>query len=422
MPRRLLLLTIALLMFPQLAQTLYSPALADLAGRFALPAGAASQAMSLYLLGFAAGVLLWGRLADHIGRRPALLCGLAVFALAACGGLLASTFGQVLLAQAVAALGAAAASVVTQTVLRDHLKGPALAQAFSWIGMALALSPAIGLALGVLLVGSHGYAGVQAGLLLMVSLLMLGCATGLRESRPAEVAHTPLLPLLWQLLRDRWIWSQALLVMAFNVAMYSWYALGPFVFQRLHWPLAWFGASGALLALGSALGAWGNGRLLRAGVACATRIRLAAGLVLAGGLSAALLGHQPALLAAMVPVVAGFGLAIPNVLGQALRGYPHCLGSAGALFRPALLPADRRSDGRGRCTATAGTDPHPVRPAGPVAAAAGTAQRRLMVKAAPSTPRSQPLPVPDRASEMSPLVITCALLDFTAPACAPTEA
>jgi hypothetical protein len=37
MSRRLLLLTIALLMFPQLAQTLYSPALADLAERFALP-------------------------------------------------------------------------------------------------------------------------------------------------------------------------------------------------------------------------------------------------------------------------------------------------------------------------------------------------------------------------------------------------
>ena len=87
--------------------------------------------MSLYLFGFAAGVLLWGRLADRIGRRPALLCGLGVFAVAALGGLLAGSFGQVLLAQALAAVGAAAASVVTQTVLRDHLQGPALAQAFS---------------------------------------------------------------------------------------------------------------------------------------------------------------------------------------------------------------------------------------------------------------------------------------------------
>lgn len=332
MPRRLLLLSIALLMFPQLAQTLYSPALASLAERFALPPSAASQAMSLYLLGFAAGVLLWGRLADRAGRRPALLGGLAMFGTAALGGLVANSFGQVLLAQALAAVGAAAASVVTQTILRDHLQGPALAQAFSWIGMALASSPAIGLALGTLLVAANGYAGVQTGLLLIAALLMGGCTLGLRESRPVEVAHTPLLPLLRQLLRDRWIWSQALLVMAFNVAMYSWYTLGPFVFARQHWPAHWFGASGAVLALGSALGAWGNGRLLRAGVTAATRVRIAAGLVLAGGLSAAQLQDHPALVAAMVPVVTGFGLGIPNVLGQALRGYPHCLGSAGALF------------------------------------------------------------------------------------------
>ncbi|MDA4470033.1 MFS transporter, partial [Escherichia coli] len=127
------------------------------------------------------GVLLWGRLADRIGRRPALLCGLGVFAVAALGGLMAGSFGQVLLAQALAAVGAAAASVVTQTVLRDHLQGPALAQAFSWIGMALALSPAIGLALGTLLVAANGYVGVQSGLLLIAALLAVACLAGLRE-------------------------------------------------------------------------------------------------------------------------------------------------------------------------------------------------------------------------------------------------
>jgi len=103
MSPRLLLLTIALLMFPRLAQTLYSPALAALAQRFALPASAASQAMSLYLLGFALGVLLCGRLADRVGRRPALLGGLVVFVVAALGGLTARTFGQVLAAQMLAA-------------------------------------------------------------------------------------------------------------------------------------------------------------------------------------------------------------------------------------------------------------------------------------------------------------------------------
>ena len=43
-------------------------------------------------------------------------------------------------------------------------------------------------------------------------------------------------------------------------------------------------------------------------------------------------------------------------------------------------------------------------------------QRGSMVNAPKATPRSQPSPVPASASDTSPLVITCALLDFTAPA------
>ncbi|MFY3936448.1 hypothetical protein ACOTH9_15605 [Achromobacter xylosoxidans] len=33
-----------------------------------------------------------------------------------------------------------------------------------------------------------------------------------------------------------------------------------------------------------------------------------------------------------MPVFIGYGLAIPNLLGPALRRYGHCLGRAGALF------------------------------------------------------------------------------------------
>ena len=49
-------------------------------------------------------------------------------------------------------------------------------------------------------------------------------------------------------------------------------------------------------------------------------------------------------------------------------------------------------------------------------------QRRSMVNLPRPTPRSQPLPVPANASDTSPLVMTCALLDLSAPAWASTEA
>lgn len=35
---------------------------------------------------------------------------------------------------------------------------------------------------------------------------------------------------------------------------------------------------------------------------------------------------------AALPLFAGYGLAIPNLLGPALKHYGHCLGRAGALF------------------------------------------------------------------------------------------
>ena len=143
--KNLLVLAVALLMFPQLAQTLYSPALGDIGQAFAVGPERAGQTLSVYFLAFALGVVVWGRACDHLGRRPVMLAGLTLYACASVLALSVSTFTGLLLAQALAAFGAAVASVVTQTVLRDRFHGPELAQVFSVVGIAMAASPAIGL-------------------------------------------------------------------------------------------------------------------------------------------------------------------------------------------------------------------------------------------------------------------------------------
>ncbi|MGH8410143.1 MAG: MFS transporter, partial [Pseudomonas sp.] len=48
MLKNLLVLVVALLMFPQIAQTLYSPALADIGQAFAVGPEAAGQTLSVY--------------------------------------------------------------------------------------------------------------------------------------------------------------------------------------------------------------------------------------------------------------------------------------------------------------------------------------------------------------------------------------
>ncbi|MDJ1656504.1 MFS transporter, partial [Raoultella sp. Ech2A] len=160
-------LVTALLMFPQMVETIYSPALTDISVRFAVSAQQAAQTLAVYFIGFAIGVLFWGRASDLYGRRPAMLAGIAAYALGCAMALAATDFRLLLLARIVAAFGAAAGSVVSQTILRDRFSGRRLAGLFSLIGLALAVSPAAGVWIGGLLTAGWGMRGVFLALALL---------------------------------------------------------------------------------------------------------------------------------------------------------------------------------------------------------------------------------------------------------------
>ncbi len=96
--KKIVVLAVALLMFPQLAQSIYSPALADIGRAFAVGPQAAAQMLSIYFLAFAFGVVVWGRMCDLIGRRPTMLAGFALYAAASLMALGVSTFDALLTA------------------------------------------------------------------------------------------------------------------------------------------------------------------------------------------------------------------------------------------------------------------------------------------------------------------------------------
>jgi predicted MFS family arabinose efflux permease len=330
--KKIVVLAVALLMFPQLAQSIFSPALADIGRAFAVGPQAAAQMLSIYFLAFAFGVVVWGRMCDLIGRRPTMLAGFALYAAASLMALGVSTFDALLTAQGLAAFGAAVGSVVTQTVLRDRFKGVALAQVFSLMGIALAASPAIGLFAGASLVQGFGFPGVPGGLLLLSVGLWCWCLRVLPETRPQPVASPALFETLWQMLRDRDIWRSTLLVAVFNIGLFSYYSLAPFMFERLGLSAQMFGYSGVILALGSGLGAALNKRLLQRGWSGAQLIQASGLLMLVGAGFVWLMEDSVLFVLAMVLVVLAFGMAIPNILGSALVNYGDRLGTAGALF------------------------------------------------------------------------------------------
>ncbi|HEJ8098714.1 TPA: MFS transporter [Serratia marcescens] len=333
MQRLSLPLLVTAIMTPQLLETLYSPTLTAIRSDFGVSAAQAGQTLSIYFFAFALGVAFWGAFCDRFGRRPAMLAGLALYLVGAGLALLSGSFTLLLAARALIAFGAAVGSIVTQTMLRDVYQGPALGRMFALVGIALSISPLLGMFAGGALVAWGGSAAIftaQAAWALALLLCSYGTLPETRRRQTATAAAPGIA--LTAILRDRHIWCSALLVASFNIMVFSYFSLAPFMFERLGLNSQQFGYSGVMLALGSLAGALLNRHLLARGVSAKHQILLGGLLAVASGVALFWWQHSLWMLLPCALVMLAFGLAIPNVLSQALSRYRQQLGTAGALF------------------------------------------------------------------------------------------
>jgi len=108
-----------LAMLMPLSIDMYLPALPVIAEQFGVPAGSVQMTLSSYILGFALGQLLYGPMADSLGRKPVVLGGTLVFAGAAMACAMAQSVDHLIVMRFFHGLAAAAASVVINALMRD---------------------------------------------------------------------------------------------------------------------------------------------------------------------------------------------------------------------------------------------------------------------------------------------------------------
>jgi DHA1 family bicyclomycin/chloramphenicol resistance-like MFS transporter len=87
-----------------------------------------SLIITLYVIGMALGQLIVGPVADRFGRKPAVLGGLALYAVGAIASALAPSFGLLLIARLVWGLGAAAPAGLRSAITRDLYSGDKMAR------------------------------------------------------------------------------------------------------------------------------------------------------------------------------------------------------------------------------------------------------------------------------------------------------
>ncbi|MDM1045341.1 MFS transporter [Myroides sp. 1354] len=325
---------VLLMMFPQFVETVYSPALPSIAQHYQVTDTQALLTISTYFIAFALGVIWWGIQSDYIGRRKAMIWGLTTYMIASIFALVAPTFELVLVARILAAFGIAVGSVITQTMMRDVYTGVELSKVFSIMGIALSISPVIGLLLGGITVSTLGHMGVFAFLALLALFLVIKAYYQLPETKQTQdkITIQAVIQLAKQMYTDRSIWRYAVLVMSYNVLLFSYYSFAPFIFESNGYDASVYGYSGLVLAIGSFIGSYFNKRCISQGISGNRLILGSALLALTSAFAVFVLLDSMWFLLPVLLVVASFGIAIPNILSQALVSYKTAVGSAGALF------------------------------------------------------------------------------------------
>ncbi|ARJ42018.1 multidrug transporter EmrD [Pantoea alhagi] len=199
----LLLMLIILVAVGQMAQTIYVPAMADIAASFNIRDGVMQRVMAAYLMTYGSSQLIYGPLSDSVGRKPVILAGMAIFMLGALGALLAPSIDWLIAASALQGLGTGVAGVMARTMPRDLYAGSALRQANSLLNMGILVSPLAAPMLGAMLTHLFGWHACFAFLLLLCLLVTGAMARWLPETRPPASETRPLFSRYRPLLSDR---------------------------------------------------------------------------------------------------------------------------------------------------------------------------------------------------------------------------
>jgi len=329
---------------PPLAIDLGLPAIPALQAGFHTSIGEATRTLTVFLLGFSVGPILFGPLSDRYGRKPVLIAGLALFSLAAIACAYADQIGTLLLLRLAQGVAAGAAAALPAAIVRDVFNGEAALSRQSYVALVNAVAPLVAPLLGAGLLHFGSWRLIYASLGAIGFLLLLLGVFGYQETRPQagkqpqQNALRSAISAYGQVLRSRaYLIHTALLATSFGT-MFAYITGSSAVFiDMLGVSNGVYGGLFALTAAGTIIGAaagarlarrWGADRLLNVGVVASSVISIVLLIIAMAGAGSIALVAACVLLSNMCA-----GIVMPNATHQALATVGHVAGSAAALLR-----------------------------------------------------------------------------------------
>ena len=323
-----------------LSTDMYLPSLPFIAAAFGASTSHVQLTLSVYLVAFAVGQVIYGPLSDRYGRRPVLIGSFALY-VAACGACAAApSVNGLILARAFQALGAAGPIILARTVVRDLYEGHRAAREMARMGTIMGVVPAIAPALGGLLQTLFGWRASFfasfVGAAVLASAVVLLLPETLRQRSDASLSPLGILRNFGFIARNPAFRLNAAIAALGYAGLFAFISGASFVLQGTYGlsPLQ-MGLSFCFVVFGYVSGTILSRRVIGLGGPPAV-IRYGAMLLAAGGtimLALRLVGTGSYLeiVLPMLLYTCGIGFTLPQTMLGAMQPFPDRAGAASSL-------------------------------------------------------------------------------------------
>lgn len=319
----------------------YVASLPQIGRAFGASTASVQATITCYLIGFAAGQVIYGPFSDKFGRRPMVLIGISLYIAATIACMLSTSIDMLIAARIAQALGAAGPIILTRAIVRDLHEGARAARQFAVMSMIMGITPIGAPVLGGLLQAAFGWQAsfvvmglVGATLAVLVTLLLP--ETNVRR-QDAAISLRGIFASFAIVARNRAYLSYLCIQVCSYNGLFGFVSSASVVLQGAYGlsPVE-FGLAFALCSSSYVMGAWIGSRLV-AGRGLDGMIGIGCAWLCAGGLCqvAGVWLFPRAVAAVVIPDMIffmGVGFLLPNTLAAALTPFPERAGAASSFM------------------------------------------------------------------------------------------